>query len=289
MTAYNRQDYIAEAIESVLAQTFTDFELVVVDDRSSDGTVAVARRYLGDGRVRIVENERNLGDYPNRNHASSFARGAAFKYHDSDDVMYPHCLEVMTRALDAAPSADFALSGNRDWPGGASPMVLTPRLAYEREFLGTGLFQFGPACALFRTEFFRRVGGFDDAGVASDYVFWLKACARGRVVLCSGDLFYYRNHAGQELCSARSFADYARSRARTWAALNDPECPLSGAVLEQAKRNFAFTTARDAGRCLRRGDVASTCVALQMAGLRVSDWIRYLRSPRRQANAGTPS
>ena len=86
MTAYNRADYIGASIESVLAQSFTDFELIVVDDQSTDGTVALVQRYLGDPRVRLVVNERNLGDYPNRNHGSTFARGEFLSYHDSDDI-----------------------------------------------------------------------------------------------------------------------------------------------------------------------------------------------------------
>ena len=95
MTAYNREQYIAAAIESVLAQTFADFELIVVDDGSADDTVAAARSYEADPRVRVVVNERNLGDYPNRNRAAGLARGRFLKYHDSDDVMYPHCLATM--------------------------------------------------------------------------------------------------------------------------------------------------------------------------------------------------
>ena len=56
-------------------------------------------------------------------------------------------------------------------------MLLTPRLAYEREFLGSGLFQQGPASALFRTDEFRALGGFPDVAYAGDYLFWLRACA----------------------------------------------------------------------------------------------------------------
>ena|SRR5674476_1029541 len=82
MTAYNREKYIAEAIESVLAQTFTDFELVVVDDGSKDHTVDIARRYSKDPRVSVHINEKNLGDYPNRNRAASLARGRYLKYLD---------------------------------------------------------------------------------------------------------------------------------------------------------------------------------------------------------------
>src|SRR5262249_14421824 len=93
MTAYNRASFIAPAIESVLAQTFADFELVIVDDCSTDDTPDIARRYARlDSRVRVLINERNLGDYGNRNHAAALGRGQFLKFHDSDDMMYPHCL-----------------------------------------------------------------------------------------------------------------------------------------------------------------------------------------------------
>src|SRR5262249_37070597 len=156
VTAYNREDFLRESIESVLAQSFTDFELIVSDDHSRDETVAIASDYARrDRRVRVSVNAENLGDYGNRRQALSLARGRFAKYHDSDDVMYPHCLSVMVNALEAASSAAFALSGSQHWPGGPCPMLLTPKLAYEREFLGSGLFHLGPAAALFRTDAFR--------------------------------------------------------------------------------------------------------------------------------------
>ena len=72
MTAYNRENYIAESIDSVLAQRFGDFELIITDNQSTDGTVEIARRYERlDPRVRVVVNERNLGQFGNRNRAAS--------------------------------------------------------------------------------------------------------------------------------------------------------------------------------------------------------------------------
>src|SRR5207244_11496911 len=159
LTSYNREAFIAESIESVLAQTLTDFELIVSDDQSRDGTVAIARDCARrDPRIRVEVNETNLGDYGNRRQAATRARGRFLKYHDSDDVMYRHCLATMVEPLEAEPRAAFALSGPRGWPGGPCPMLLTPRLAYERGFLGSGLFQQGPASAVFRSDAFRAVG-----------------------------------------------------------------------------------------------------------------------------------
>jgi glycosyltransferase involved in cell wall biosynthesis len=65
MTAFNREKYIGYAIESVLASTYEDFELIIVDDCSTDSTVQIARRYeLKDSRIKVFENTVNLGDYP---------------------------------------------------------------------------------------------------------------------------------------------------------------------------------------------------------------------------------
>ena len=119
VTAYNREAYIAEALESVLAQTMEDFELIVSDDGSTDGTVAIAEEYARrDPRIRVSVNPRNLGDYANRRQAATVARGRFLKYHDSDDVMYPHCLAVMLDWLLKEPTAAFALSASHSWPGG---------------------------------------------------------------------------------------------------------------------------------------------------------------------------
>jgi hypothetical protein len=288
MTAFNRERYVAAAIESVLAQTFGDFELIVVDDRSEDRTVEIARGYERDPRVRVVVNERNLGDYPNRNRAAALARGEFLKYHDSDDLMYLHCLETMVGMLRAAPGAGFGMSTGSSWPGGPCPMLLTPRMSYQREFLGSGLFKCGPAGALFRATVFAELGGFPDAGVGSDYLFWLEACAKVCVALMPADLFWYRAHAGQELQKDSAPWEYAVAAGGAWRALNEPGCPLSSDEREQAKRNWAFTLARGAWREARAGRWGVAATQLRHAGLEWRDWALYLRPPLRDPYAGTP-
>jgi len=234
-------------------------------------------------------NERYLGDYGNRRQAASLARGRFLKYHDSDDVMYRHCLAVMVEALEAEPRAGFALSGSQHWPGGPCPMLLTPKLAFEREYLGTGLFQLGPAAALFRTDVFRGLGGFPDEGVASDMLFWIHACARVNVLLVPADLFHYRVHAGQEYARPGNIIPYAQARSAAWKVLNSPECPLDPAVLDRAKSNFLWVAARDAYRQFRRGKFGAAAESIRHLGLDLPEWIRYLRPPNRNPNAGTPA
>lgn len=289
VTSYNREAFIAEALDSVLRQTLADFELIVSDNGSTDRTVAIAREYeRRDRRIRVSVNERNLGQFENRRQVASLARGRYLKFHDSDDVMYPHCLATMAAPLEAEPRAGFALSGSRHWPGGPCPMLLTPTLAYEREYLGSGLFHLGPAAAMFRADVFRDLGGFPLAGAPSDFVFWVTACSKVNVLLVPGDLFYYRIHPAQELTAPRSELEYARATGHAWRMLNSPECPLTGETLEQAKRNFAFVQARGVYRLLKRRRFGAATAILKHTGLGASDWIRYLRRPRRRADAGTP-
>ncbi|MGE0039631.1 MAG: glycosyltransferase family 2 protein [Vicinamibacterales bacterium] len=289
MTACNREAFVAPAIESVLVQRFTDLELVIVDDASADGTAAIAEAYAArDSRVRVVRNRVNLGDYPNRNHAATLARGRFLRYHDAGDVMYPHCLEVLVRLLDGEPRAACAISTSRGWPGGAAPMLLSPRQAYQREFLGYGLFMAGPGSALFRTDWFRAAGGFPESGPGSGYRFWLQACARSHVLLAPADLSWHRAHAGQERVGPDARRTCASLAGAVWAALASDACPLDPREREQARVSAAWTVARRAWRDLRTGRAAEAWHGVRESGLSAADWGRYLRRPRRSALAGTP-
>jgi len=289
LTSYNRERYIATSIESVLTQTFGDFELLVTDNCSTDGSADIARSYERlDTRVRVVVNERNLGQFGNRNHAAELARAPLLKYHDSDDLMYRHCLEVMVSMLMSEPRAGFGLSCGWCWPGGPCPMLLTPRMAYQREFLGGGLFMCGPSGAIFRTGVFRELGGFVDHGAPSDHLFWLRACARINVLLLPADLFWYRQHPSQEFQSARAQREYALVFGASCQALNVRDCPLTPEEREQAKRNRVYHLAKRTAQDLRRARWTTVHTRLRTSGLSLRDWLTYLRPPRRDALAGTP-
>ena len=110
MTAYNRANYIALAIQSVLNSTYTNFELIIVDDRSSDNTLEIAKQFgITDDRIKIYSNEINLGDYPNRNKAAGYASGKYLKYVDADDYIYPFGLEILVTSMENFPDAAWGL------------------------------------------------------------------------------------------------------------------------------------------------------------------------------------
>lgn len=276
ITSFNRERFIGQSIESVLNSDFRDFELLIVDDASDDATVDIARGYARhDRRIRICVNERNLGDYPNRNRAIGLVATPYLKFHDSDDVMYPHCLGVLMRLLREEPRAGFALSSSRSWPGKPCPIYVTPRDAYLREYLGQGMFFGGPATALFRLEALRQLGGFPERGAGSDFVFWLTACARVPALLVPADLFWYRVHSGQELSSSSAPRDYAVAQAEAWKALLSPECPLAGDELVAAKRACLRRFLKLTWRDLKAVRLGLSTLRLRSAGVRWSDWLRY--------------
>jgi glycosyltransferase involved in cell wall biosynthesis len=96
---YNGARYLKECLDSALAQTFRDFEVVVVDDGSTDSTMDVARQYSrSDARLRIWKNERNLGLVENWNRCVRLATGAWVKFLFQDDLLEPSCLERMLQA-----------------------------------------------------------------------------------------------------------------------------------------------------------------------------------------------
>ena len=91
--AYNAAPYIGQAIESVQAQTLTDWEMIIVDDASTDGTAQVVQRYLSDPRIKFLQNEQNMGAGYTRNRALDAAQGEWIAVLDADDWYAPHRLE----------------------------------------------------------------------------------------------------------------------------------------------------------------------------------------------------
>jgi glycosyltransferase involved in cell wall biosynthesis len=111
LPCYNRQDYISESIESVLAQSFSNFELIITDNCSTDGTAEIIKRYASkDNRIRCYVNDHNLGVLGNLNRGILLSRGEYIKPIFSDDLLAPRCLEVFVDVMDKNPSVSLITS-----------------------------------------------------------------------------------------------------------------------------------------------------------------------------------
>ena len=111
MPVYNREKYVAESIESVLNQTYTDFEFLICDDGSTDGTWDILKKYeTEDKRIKLFKNEANLGISRTLNKLISYAQGEYLARQDSDDLWLKNKLKIQVKFLDKDTKYDFVAS-----------------------------------------------------------------------------------------------------------------------------------------------------------------------------------
>ena len=198
MTAYNREKFIAAAIESVLSSSFTNFELIIVDDSSIDDTVSIAKKYEQvDDRIRVYVNEKNLGQFGNRNKAASYATGVYLKYVDSDDIIYPYTLAAMVKALQTFPEAALAFCLTHGPCKKPLPYLQHPAEVYQQHFFEGGLLFAGPSGLIIRRAEFFEMKGFEEYGMPSDNHLALKIAGKYPVVAVTRDLYWWRLHSDQ--------------------------------------------------------------------------------------------
>lgn len=230
MTAYNREKYIAEAIESVLLSSYTNFEFIIVDDCSRDQTVSIAKSYAkNDDRIKVYINEKNLGDYPNRNKAASYATGKYIKYIDADDVLYFYSLEVMVKYMMQHPKARFGLSSKVDNLK-PFPICIEPHTVYTEHYNGYGHFDRAPGSSIIELEAFKNVNGFSGKRMIGDNEFWFKMARYYHMVKLPHDLYWNRIHEGQESQTKYAKNKYSTLKAQIEKeALAHADCPLTKA------------------------------------------------------------
>lgn len=101
---YNGERYLKETLDAILAQTFTDFELIISDNGSTDGTQAICETYTRmDGRISYHRSDKNLGIAPNYNRVFEFSSGEYFKWADYDDLIAPDCIAQCLNVLENHP------------------------------------------------------------------------------------------------------------------------------------------------------------------------------------------
>ena len=167
--AYNAERVLEEAVRSILVQSYTDFELLVLDDCSSDGTLALARALAAeDHRIRVVANDTNLGIAGNRNAGVQLARGELIAWQDADDISLPHRLEHQVDFLDQHPEVGM-VGGFLQFFGGRRETVR--RYAEDDAALRRAIFRYSPVAqpaAMIRRELLLRVGPYSSTLEAED-------------------------------------------------------------------------------------------------------------------------
>jgi len=253
MPAFNTADTIGSAIRSALGQTRSDFELIVVDDGSTDLTAEAVEALLDDRRIRLLRQE-NRGAAAARNAAVSVARGRYLSFLDSDDLWLPHYLETMGAALDrAAVKVAYAYTdawrldpltgriGKATAMADQSPPPKPPATA-EQLLLELLDRNFVYNSVTLRRGILEQVGGFEESLEAMiDYEMWLRIAAHGYTsVRPPGLLAVYRRQRPGSI--SRNYRVVYESLLRVYERVAT-EMPVSASAREFALERMAVVQA----------------------------------------------
>jgi hypothetical protein len=270
----NAEKFLEEAVESVLRQTFLDWELFLVDDGSTDRSTEMARSYAGrlPGKVVYLEHEGhvNRGMSASRNLGIAQARGEFVALLDADDIWFPEKLETQVRILSAHPGVGMvagpAMNCYADGAKAIQPMTITPGImapgAWIPKILEKDDNTSGPSTVLLRTSALRAVGGFEASFkgplmVFEDQVTWFKMTLSWPVYFHPEPLLYYRIHADSVCVSTPS------------------DMQVAGRMVLYARLADFIRTSQGPAR--RRG------VLLEMARTRIGELILRTDPPHRAA------
>lgn len=200
MPTYNVAPYVKEAIDSVLQQTYNDFELLIIDDCSTDDTISVVRG-IKDPRIRIVQNDKNVGLAENLNRGLSRITTEYVARMDGDDIAEPFWLEREVAILDSHPDIGIC-SGGFERFGTVKSLVRFPE--QHEDCMANMLFECSVIVPTFRMSLYRDYGlrYSTDAFPAEDYRFWAECLRVTRIYNIQETLFHYRMHPTQ-ICTAR--------------------------------------------------------------------------------------
>jgi glycosyltransferase involved in cell wall biosynthesis len=267
MAVYNEERFLAEAVESVLAQSFTDFELIITDDGSSDATPALAQGFAerDPQRVRVLRAEQNQGKPFALNRALAVRRGELIAWLDGDDAMLPEKLARQVAALDANPDAAgcshdaemFESDGGRVIGHFSQGAKGGPLRSGGIELWFDPTYKMLPSATMIRSSLCPP-GGFDERlTFTNDWLFDIEVFRHGRCVALDEVLVRYRRHADNftTRAGASGVAYEEGLMAMAIVTARYPELArraraMSAAImLGQARRRAGLREWREAARC----------------------------------------
>ena len=203
LPAYNCEKFVGQAIESVLSQTFENFELIISDDCSTDSTLNIIKGFK-DPRIRVLENKENLGMEGNWNKTLEAARGEFIKLFCNDDLLYPTCLERQVAIFDDSSNADVVLvsckrniidsNGKRLLKRGQKLRGRVPGEEAIRKTISAGTNVIGePTAVMFRADLLRSTGAFSQSiPYLIDLDLWSRLLLKGDAYIIPEALCVFR-------------------------------------------------------------------------------------------------
>jgi len=270
MTAYNREKYIGEAVESVLSSTYNNFELIILDDASVDKTTFIAERYVKrDERISLYINEKNLGQFPNRNKAASLAKGWLIFWVDSDDTIQPDAIEYVVNQFLAHREVKFSIIYQKG--DLQKPAVMKPEESIRHNYFKDGFLNTGPGGTVIETDYFKLIGGFPEQyGPIGDKYYNVKAAANTNILLLPYNYLNYRRHEQQEINNTFSYlCDGHRYVADL---MQRTDLPLTAKEKNDILKKSARANMLSFLRNVRKtGEIRKTFRAFRISGIKLKD------------------
>lgn len=196
ITTYNRSDFLGFTVKSVLSQTYDNFELIIVDDGSTDDTSEIVKSY-NDARI-IYYYQENKGQNPARNIGMKLSRGKYIAHLDSDDIWHPDKLKRQVKILETFPDIGLVYCGTQlvdktNTVIGRQPLVIHRGTVLDKLLMTN--FLYNGSCSLFRSECLKKVGVFDESFKRmTDWEFYLKFAIYYKFYGIDEYLLNYRIH-----------------------------------------------------------------------------------------------
>ena len=192
LPVYNGEKYLKESINSILNQTFQNFELIIIDDCSTDSSPAIAQHYTSiDSRIFYYRNNINLKLPKSLNIGFSKARGEYLTWTSCDNLYSPEALDELSKNLDANDEIGLVYSSMR----------IINEYGEKKEIIHSGpaehlIFRnVVGACFLYRSSIAKSVGNYDDdLFLCEDYEYWLRISSISKIQPINSCLYYYRRH-----------------------------------------------------------------------------------------------
>jgi len=238
--SYNHEQYVAETLRSLEAQSFQDFEIIVVDDGSTDRTVEVIKDTFSRAQLHT---QPNRGVVAARNRGVSLSQGKYLCFVDSDDVLMPQCLQRQVAVLEADPQVvlTFADAVIIDADGARLGLFsdVYPVVPGDTAEMLVLHYCFTPmVTVMVRADVFRQTGRFRYWGPISDYIKWIEVAAAGKTYYDPTPLGSWRRHAESTSKQGDKERSYAVTRIALRRVLN--RCPqLRARIGDRIKRRYA--------------------------------------------------
>ncbi len=201
LPTYNRERFLPAAINAILAQSETDWELIVVNDHSPDNTITVVEEYIKkDSRIRLITNDVNKKLPASLNEGFRHARGKYFTWTSDDNLYHPNALQMMSGYLDAHKGTDMVVMNSAMLDENDEPVFDTydfaHRYNHERNAAYLASVNNVNAAFMYTREIANEVGEYDvDTFCAEDYDYWIRIALKGNIAYTDDIVYTYRLHS----------------------------------------------------------------------------------------------